>query len=318
MITNFFESFIFSINVTLPIIILLCLGMFLGRRHILDDNFSQKAMKLIFNLTLPLLLFFNIYHGESDYHSQIDLVIIAVLGTTILFISGELIATKFIDDKRERGTFVQAVFRGNNAVLGLALCVNAYGDAAYVPASIYSAIIVILYNAFGVITLTHSLSNNKVSLLLLSSRIIKNPLIIGIILGAVMNYYSIALPKSIETTGHYLANITLPLAVLCTGASIDFRYMKASSRVVTWGVLARLIVAPIFMVILSRLMGLSGMELALVFLMSATPLATAAYAMVSAMGGNSTTVANIIGITTIGAMIVSSLGLIILVQLGWI
>ncbi|PVX42892.1 hypothetical protein C8D76_101224 [Pasteurella langaaensis DSM 22999] len=318
MITNFFASFIFSINVTLPIIILLGLGIFLGRRHILDDAFSQKAMKLIFNLTLPLLLFFNIYRGQIDYHSQIDLVIIAVLGTTILFISGELVAAKFIDDKRERGTFVQAVFRGNNAILGLALCVNAYGDAAYIPASIYSAIIVILYNTFGVLTLTRSLSNNKVSALSLISRVAKNPLIIGIVLGIIMNYCAIKLPMPIEKTGHYLADITLPLAVLCTGANINFRYMKVSSRVVSWGIFARLIVAPIFMVLLAKIMGLSGMKLALIFLMSATPLATATYAMVSAMGGNTTTVANIIGITTIGAMIVSSLGLMILTQLGWI
>ena len=275
-------------------------------------------MKLIFHLTLPLLLFFNIYNGKIEYSNQFDLIFVAVVGTTILFITGEIVAAKFIAEKRERCTFVQAVFRGNNAILGLALCINAYGDVAYVPASIYSAIVVILFNVYGVITITRSLSGDKVNITRLLLNILKNPLIIAIILGLMLNYFSIALPKSIQVTGQYLANITLPLALLCIGASIQLQSLGSFSRAVTWGVIARLIVAPLFMVMLAQLMCMSDMELAIVFLMTTTPLATAAYAMVRAMGGNATTVANIIGITTIGAMLISSLGLMILMQLGWI
>lgn len=316
--TDFISSFVFSINVTLPIIILLCFGKLLGKYRILDETFSEKSMKLIFHLTLPLLLFFNIYNGKIEYSNQFDLIFVAVVGTTILFITGEIVAAKFIAEKRERCTFVQAVFRGNNAILGLALCINAYGDVAYVPASIYSAIVVILFNVYGVITITRSLSGDKVNIIRLLLNILKNPLIIAIILGLMMNYFAIALPKSIQVTGQYLANITLPLALLCIGASIQLQSLGAFSRVATWGVIARLIVAPLFMVMLAKLMGMSDMELAIVFLMTTTPLATAAYAMVRAMGGNATTVANIIGITTIGAMPISSLGLMILMQLGWI
>ncbi|WP_293731522.1 AEC family transporter [uncultured Actinobacillus sp.] len=316
--TDFISSFVFSINVTLPIIILLCFGKLLGKYRILDETFSEKSMKLIFHLTLPLLLFFNIYNGKIEYSNQFDLIFVAVVGTTILFITGEIVAAKFIAEKRERCTFVQAVFRGNNAILGLALCINAYGDVAYVPASIYSAIVVILFNVYGVITITRSLSGDKVNITRLLLNILKNPLIIAIILGLMMNYFAIALPKSIQVTGQYLANITLPLALLCIGASIQLQSLGSFSRAVTWGVIARLIVAPLFMVMLAKLMGMSDMELAIVFLMTTTPLATAAYAMVRAMGGNATTVANIIGITTIGAMPISSLGLMILMQLGWI
>ncbi|MDD7545732.1 AEC family transporter [Actinobacillus porcinus] len=316
--TNFLSSFIFSINTTLPIIILLCLGKLLGKCRILDDAFSEKSMKLIFHLTLPLLLFFNIYNGKIEYSNQFDLIFIAIVGTTILFLVGEWLAAKFIIEKRERCTFVQAVFRGNNAILGLALCINAYGDVAYVPASIYSAIVVILFNVYGVITITRSLSSDKVNIARLLLNILKNPLIIAIILGLVMNYVEVSLPKPVRVTGQYLANITLPLALLCIGASIQLNYRENYSRVVTWSVVARLVIAPLFMVLLAKLIGMSGMELAIIFLMTTTPLATAAYAMVKAMGGNGTTVANIIGITTIGAMPLSSLGLMILMQLGWI
>lgn len=51
----------------------------------------------------------------------------------LLFLGAELVAGKYIAEKTERGTFVQAVYRGNNGILGLALCINAYGEAGLAP-----------------------------------------------------------------------------------------------------------------------------------------------------------------------------------------
>lgn len=71
------------------------------------------------------------------------------------------------------------------------------------------------------------------------------------------------------------------------------------------------------MVFLGKAFGLSKVDLGIVFLMTATPLA-ATYAMVRAMGGNEVTVANIIGLTTFGSMFGSAIGIITLRTVGWI
>lgn len=318
MNSDFLSSLIFSVNVTLPTLLLLLIGMVLRRRQFLDDAFCEKATRLIFNLTLPLLLFFNVYGSKIDYADQLPLIIVAFVGTTFLFVSAEIFAGKFIAEKRERCTFVQSVFRGNNGILGLAFCVNAYGNAAFAPASIYSAVLIFLYNIYGVITITRSLSSTKVRFSAVFFNILKNPLIIGIVSGLAMNFFAVPLPEAVVSTGHHLANITLPLALICTGATINFKTMGWGSRVISWGVIGRLIVAPAVMIAISRLFGISGMELGIVLLMTTTPLAAATYAMVRGMGGNGVTVANIIGITTIGSAFASSLGLIILSQLGWL
>lgn len=318
MNNGFLSSLMFSINVTLPTLLMLLIGISLRRRQVLDDAFCEKATRLIFNLTLPLLLFFNVYSSKIDYADQLSLITVAFLGTTLLFVSAEIFAAKFIAEKRERCTFVQSVFRGNNGILGLAFCINAYGNVAFAPASIYSAVLIFLYNIYGVITITRSLSTTKVRFFTVLLNILKNPLIIGIVLGLLMNAFSVPLPEVLVSTGHHLANITLPLALICTGATINFKTVGWKSRVVSWSVSGRLLVAPVVMIAISRLLGISGMELGIVLLMTATPLAAATYAMVQGMGGNAVTVANIIGITTIGSVFASSLGLIILSQLGWI
>ncbi|HBO38588.1 MAG TPA: malonate transporter [Pasteurellaceae bacterium] len=316
--SDFLSSFLFSLNVTLPTILMLLLGIFLGKRRIINDSFCEQATKLIFNVTLPLLLFMNIFTGSIDYSSQVSLLIVAFLGSFLLFLFAEIFATKFVTEKRERCTFVQGVFRGNNGILGLAFCINAYGEAAFAPASIYSAALVFIYNILGVITITRSLSTEKINFIKMTINILKNPLIIGISLGVLANLAALKIPQPLLSTGHYLANITLPLALICTGATINMKSLQNTSNVSLWASIGRLVIAPIFMVLLAKAFGIDGMHMGIVLLMTATPLAAATYAMVRSMGGNAVTVANIIGITTIGSMFASSLGIIILSQLGWI
>ncbi|UEC24040.1 AEC family transporter [Pasteurella canis] len=316
--TDFLSSFLFSMSVTLPTVLMLLLGVVLQRLHIVDDKFTGQATKIIFNITLPILLFLNITSNPVEFRSQLLPIAASFTGTLLLFIMAELVAAKFIVEKQERGTFVQGVYRGNNGILGLALCINAYGEAGLAPASIYAAATIFLFNVLGVITLSRSFADGRVSFWGIVKNVIKNPLIIAIVLGYVVNGLELQFPKTLQTTGNYLASMTLPLALICAGASVKFNGSASGSRTVIWGSIGRVIIAPIFMVCIGKLFGLSGMNMGILFLMAATPMATITYAMVRGMGGNGTSAANTIALTTLGAIITSSVGLLILSQLGWV
>ncbi|MFD1805837.1 AEC family transporter [Pasteurella oralis] len=316
--TDFLSSFLFSMSVTLPTVLMLLLGIVLQRRRIVDDKFTGQATKIIFNITLPILLFLNITGNPVDFRSQLLPIAASFTGTLLLFLIAEFIAAKFIAEKQERGTFVQGVYRGNNGILGLALCINAYGDAGLAPASIYAAATIFLFNVLGVITLSRSFADGRVSFWEIVKNVVKNPLIIAIVLGYIVNGIELQFPKTLQTTGNYLASMTLPLALICAGASVKFKGIASSSRTVIWGSIGRVIIAPIFMVCIGKLFGLSGMNMGILFLMAATPMATIAYAMVRGMGGSGTSAANIIALTTLGAIVTSSFGLLILSQLGWV
>lgn len=316
--TDFISSFLFSVSVTLPTLLMLILGILLRARGIIDDKFCGQATKIIFNITLPILLFQNIVKNQVDYASQAPLLLVGFIGTLVLFLLAEILAVNFVKQKAERATFVQAVYRGNNGILGLAFCINAYGDAALAPASIYAAALTFVYNILGVITLTRHLSEGKVSPLKVLLNVLKNPLIIGISLGVLVSITQIQLPKTLITSGDYLANMTLPVALLCTGASIDIKALFKASNLSLWATAWRVFISPFFMVVLGKILGLSGISLGILFLMTVTPMAAAAYAMIRAMGGNATTAANIIGLTSFASMFTSSIGLLVLSQLGWI
>lgn len=315
---GFLASMLFSVNITLPNILMLLLGIYLKKIRMINDNFSHQGSRLVFNITLPALLFISIVKHPIDYNAQIKLVTISMIGTILLFLFAELFAAYYVAEKRERGIFVQGVFRANSGIIGLSLCANAYGSAGLAIASVYTALITLLFNILAVITLSRSLSDNgQTNLRHILLQLLKNPLIIAILAALLFSKLGFTLHDALFSTATYLANMTLPLALLCAGASLDLKNMDGSSSVAIHASIGRVIIAPFIMVLIGRIFGLQGMDLGILFLMSSTPVAAASYAMVKSMGGNGKTAANIIGITTFTAMFSSSIGITILKQLNW-
>jgi len=324
----FLASLQFSIGVMLPTILLMLLGIFLRRRKFVDDAFCNTASKIMFNFALPTMLFLNVLKSPLDYSKDLNLIFAGLSGTLVLYFTAEWWAAKYIRERGYRCIFTQGVFRSNAAILGLALTINAYGEAGLASASIYTASLVILFNVLSVITILNSLSDQKPNACKLALAVTKNPLIQAIVLGIIVNYLQIPIPKPLMQTAQSLSNITLPMALICIGATLDFkalgqfRRQNAESeltRVVLYASFSRLILTPLFLFILGKwVFALTPMQLGILFITASTPTAAATYAMVRAYGGSGTGAANLIGITTIGSMFTASLGLLVLHQLAWI
>lgn len=324
----FLESLQFSLGVTLPTMLLMLLGIFLRRQRFIDDAFCHTTSKVMFNFALPTMLFLNMFKSSLDYTKEINLILAGSLGSLLIYLFAEWWAAHYIKERSYRCIFTQGTFRSNAAILGLALAINAYGEAGIAPVSIYTASLVIVFNTLGVITLLNSLSNEKPSFLKLSKAILKNPLILAIAFGWLLNFLQISLPHPLLLAAQSFGNITLPMALICIGASLDFKALRQFrkqgdenelNRIVLYSATVRLIFAPIFLFCLGKwIFGLTPMQLGILFLTSSAPVAAATYAMVRAYGGNGTAAANLIGITTLGSMFTASIGLLILRHFSWI
>ena len=153
------ENFIYSINVTFPIFLVMVIGYFLKQIGMLNDNFVTVANRFNFKVTLPFMLFRDI--AGVDIRAVFDLkyVLFCALVSTACFwlIWGGV--KLFLKDQTMRGAFVQASFRSSAAVMGLAFIQNIYGTSAMGPLMIVSA--VPLYNIFSVIVLTFEGENDR-------------------------------------------------------------------------------------------------------------------------------------------------------------
>ncbi|HFG8879879.1 TPA: AEC family transporter [Yersinia enterocolitica] len=313
------ETWSFAFSVTVPNLLMMLLGMLLRRGGLMDDRFCDGATRVVFNLALPCLLFFSVATNHVSLLDNLPLVIYGAVGTLLTFLLLEIAAKWLVTDPRERGVFVQGGFRANTAIVGLAFAMTAYGDEGVALGSMYLTVTVILFNMLSVITLTRSLQSGqggKISKVALLRSIVTNPLIIGLVCGLAYAQTQLPIPQVIVQTGSYISALALPLALLCTGASLDWHAMFRSSNVAALSSVAKLFIVPILMTLGGLLMGFRGATLGIIFLFSATPTAASSYVMTRAMGGNATLAANIIAITTVGSFFTTALGIYFLRSLG--
>ncbi|MDP2591962.1 AEC family transporter [Vibrio lentus] len=313
------EQFAFSASVTGPICLMLFLGVMLKRIGLINDNFIDVASKVVFQVTLPAMLFLSIVQSNHNFSASSALVAFGVIANFVFFLF-TIFSTKLVfKGSKDQGVIVQGGFRANTAIIGLAYVANIYGNQGVALAAIYVASLTVLYNIQAVIALTpKGKDTGAKAIKVIAKSITKNPLIIAIFLAVVFYALSIPIPKMVTDAGQYFANMTLPLALLCTGGSLDISSLK-QEKLSTWFASSyKLIASPLLITLAAWYLGFEGLDLGLIFLMSAAPTAAASYVMARAMGGNSTLAANIIALTTVVSLITCTLGIFALTAMDLI
>ena len=146
------SDFIFSLNVTLPIFLVMVIGWALKQKGMLTEDFVTVANRFNFKVTLPFMLFRDISSVDIKEVFDLKFVLFCAIASSICFWSIWGCTKLFLKDKTMRGAFVQASFRSSAAVMGLAFISNIYGASAMGPLMIIGA--VPLYNIYSVLVLT--------------------------------------------------------------------------------------------------------------------------------------------------------------------
>ncbi len=303
----------FSLSITGPICLMLLLGILFKRIGLINENFIEVASKLVFQVTLPAMLFLSIVVSEHDFSASSRFITYGLISSVLFFILTTLSVKTLFPRSQDQGVIIQGGFRANTAIIGIAYVSNAYGEQGVALAALYVAATTLLYNVLAVICLVPKSddSGEKVGRMMVTT-LTKNPLIIAIVLGIVVYVLNIPVPKIAIDAGNYLSKMTLPLALLCTGGSLDLSLMRRESSSSWFASAYKLILAPLLITLGGVWFGFSGIELGILFFMNAAPVAAASYVMARAMGQNSTLAANIIAITTLVSTLTCTLGIVIL------
>ena len=246
----FFESLQFSFSIVGPICLLLFLGWFLKKTNTINDAFIEIGSKLVFKVTLPTLLFLSILKTDRNAEIDFNLITFGLVANFLFFITSIVLTKYSIKEKQDHGVIVQGAFRSNTAIIGLAYMANVYGDGSLGLAAVYVAAHTVLYNILSVIILSPKEEgvNPRMMLGVLKS-ILKNPLIISIVLGLLFFLLNIPLPQIVKNTGQYFSDMTLPLALLCTGGSLSIQALKDNSFNCRFSTLLKIVIGPVFITI---------------------------------------------------------------------
>lgn len=315
------ENFIYSINVTMPIFLVMVIGYILKQIGMLNDNFVTVANKFNFKVTLPFMLFKDIAGVDIKAVFDIKYVLFCAIVSTICFWVVWGTAKLLVRDKTIRGAFVQSSFRGSAAVMGLAFIQNIYGSSAMGSLMIVSA--VPLYNIFSVIVLTFEANDStgidkKAKIRQAGINICKNPIILSILAGLIVGLLGIQFPTLVNKTVSNVAQMATPLALITIGAGFEGRKALAKIAPTMAASMIKLVLQPLVFLPVAAWMGFSGEKMIAILIMLASPTTPSCYIMAKSMNNDEVLTASVIVTTTLMAAFTLTGWIFLLKTLGYI
>lgn len=308
--------FLQTLNITAPVFAMLFLGVVLKRLALINDSFIHTASALVFNVSMPALLFLGIIHADLHSAWQPRLLGYFTVATLVCF-AGSWGWALWRCPREDRGIYTQGAFRGNNAIIGLALAAMLYGSYGISLGAILAGLVILLYNTLSTVVLAVYSPNIKSDPWSICKSVVKNPLIIAVLMAIPFAVFQIGLPGWLQTSGEYLAQLTLPLALICIGGTLSLASLRTSGRLALSASLLKMITLPLLATLGAWLFGFRGPELGILFLYFASPTAAASFVMARAANGNHDLAAAIIVMTTLMAAITTNIGIFVLQLGGW-
>ena len=218
------DSLIFSLNATVPVFLMMALGLVFHKIGWIDDVFASKMNKFVFLVPLPVLVFEDL--ATVDFSEVWDLkFVLFCFAATFLSIGIAAGVSFFWKKSAIQGEFIQASYRSSAALLGIAFIQNIYGDAKMAPLMIIGS--VPLYNVMAVVVLAvfqpeKRRLDKKVWTATLKG-IVTNPIIIGIAAGLVWSALKIPMPPILAKTVSSISAVATPLGLMAMGAAFDIK-----------------------------------------------------------------------------------------------
>jgi predicted permease len=311
------EYVISIVNIVLPIFLIILLGLFLKRINFIDNNFVEQISKFVFNISLPVLVFIKLANVKITAAFDAGLISASLILTFVFFLFSWMLASLITKTPEDKGAFIQGSFRSNYAIVGLAIISGLVDDIHFAKAVLLLAFMVPLFNVLAVIALTvplHQASNNR--LIKSLKEILRNPIIISAYLAIPFTIFDIELPPAINITLQHLGKVALPLALLGIGASINVKKIFVASPLSFVAAANKIILFPLVTVIVAVFLEFTQQDILILYVAMGSPTAIASFVMAVGMKSNSKMASNIITISTLGAIITISAGLMILKFIG--
>lgn len=272
------ENLIYACNAVMPTFLLILLGMGLKKIGILTEDFIRQGNRLCFQVLFPIMVFFNLYEAEEIDIAYAKLIFLAV-SIILISLSVLMLTVPRRTERRRAAVLIQSIYRGNFMLYGLPFSQTLGGTAAVSMATSILAVTLPLLNIIGVFVYSY-FGEQAASLKETAVHSMKNPIIWGVLLGAIAGGLSLSLPTFLYTAGKDAAKIGTPFAFLLLGGQFRLSSAVKNRKALAAGLFVKLIFLPALVLWAAiGLFGITGSALVPLFIFAAAPTAITNYQM---------------------------------------
>ena len=294
------ENLIFSLNATVPIFLMMVLGMVFRKIGWMDVEFAEKMNKFVFLVPLPVLLFSDLATVDFEEVWNIRFVIFCFIVTfiSIAIVSGISFLWK---DRTIQGEFIQSSYRSRAALLGIAFIQNVYGNAGMAPLMIIGS--VPLYNVMAVVVLSFFQPERKALDKEVWKKTLKgivtNPIIIGIVAGLIWSALKIPMPQILNKAVSSIGAVATPMGLMAMGATFDFQKALGKVRPAVTATFIKLVGFVAIFLPLAAYLGFRREELIAILVMLGSATTVSSFVMAKNMGHEGVLSSSVVMLTTL-------------------
>jgi len=283
----------------IPVLALILVGFLIQRTNFLPQTFWPSAEKLTYFLLMPATLIHSLAGKQIGSLPWLK-ILLSVEGAILA--SAVLVTLWWLTHRRMSGPAFTSLFQGGvrfNTFVALALAENLFGRDGLFLAAMGAGFMIILINVLCVSAFSLAVTNGKrVDPKRFLIDLLRNPLIIGCVIGVGLNASGLKLPLAIDGILLLGGKAAFPVGLMAVGAAY-----RAENLMLHWHPLVvtstvQFLCKPLIAWGLATYLGLSGMALTVVVLLFSVPTAPSAYILSRQMGGDHDSMAAIITVQT--------------------
>jgi malonate transporter len=281
-----------------PVFILIALGWGVRARGLASAEQFGVVNRFGYFVLYPAFLFSLVAGADFSAGESGEFVAAVLFG--FLGVSAFALSLRLIF--RKNGPAFTSVFQGAARWNGFSLLAAApalYGPTGTTMIGIAFGPLVFMINIICVIVLARWGATRAGSMRAVLDQIIANPLVLSCGAGLLAQAAGVRDLGPVTEALRLLGQAAMPVALLCVGAGLDFKALRASSAHIGAACAARLLVAPAIVWAVAYAMQLSPLSIAIAVGIAATPTAAAGYTLSREMGGDARLMAAIITATTL-------------------
>lgn len=309
------ENLLMGINIISPVFFVLLIGYFAKQRGYIDNNFVDKGTWIVFYLALPFKLFYDVKNAriESLHPKYVAYILLGVI--FIIFISIIIAKSLKIKDKRKLSAFVHCAYRSNFVYVGFPILDIIYNGA---PSMEHMIVIIsfglTLYNISAIVLLTYysEAEEKRISILDIIIKILKNPMIAGVVFGAIFNFLHLPVYQGVDRAIEMVAKISTPMSLILIGASLNFESSKSDFRLMFISAFIKTVLAPALLIPIGVKLGFTNMELGIAYVFWATPCAANCFIFTKQMNSDYEFASKVITLSFVMSVITYPVGISIM------
>lgn len=295
------ENLLYSINATVPVFAIMVLGYVLRRTNVISEEYIRDSNRLTFRILLPVMLFNNMRSSDFQGVFHLGLLLFCFAFLMIYPLIAWMLASRMIKDRKKLGSFVQGIFRGNTAIIGVSVAQNIYGNDLG-PIPLMLGVAMPMFNAVSILILSFNGSSERTLRQQVASvfrSIAGNQIIWGILLGLACSLAQVRFPATIDKILTNVGGIASVVSLIAAGGGFSVESFRSDAKLITAAVLGKLVVMPSLALILGYMAGFRGITLFSLLMMSGVSTATTSVVMSKEMKCDDKLAVNILAATTL-------------------